>query len=173
MRQIFTHSILALLISLLAFPVLAQPQHAKSILGPWDGEWRGVFRIFHFDGTPMDSLTVHQKYYWEGSVQKGIITDTYSDGRVEVSHAENYLRNDTLYCVVRKPNGETTVHRGTHAGGRLTWWRRLPEQGISESFKEYVAGTPRGTIYFIDGVGLYGTGPQPTVLLFEGRYRKQ
>ena len=144
---------------------------ARKVLSPWDGEWQGVFRIFNNQGKLLDSLQVHQKYWWKDRVQKGVITDTYSDGRVEISHAENFVRNDTLFCVVKKANGETTIHTGLFDAGRLTWSRRLPERHLQESFKEYVARTPRGLIYFIDGVGIYGTGKDQIVLLFEGRYR--
>ncbi|MFQ5628902.1 MAG: hypothetical protein ACE5I1_09090 [bacterium] len=152
---------------------IAQPiESAKKVFGPWDGEWQGVFRIFNTEGRLLDSLHVQQKYNWDGEIQRGIITDKLSNGKVEVSHAENFFRNDTLFCVVKKPGGETTVHTGKYTNGRLTWSRNDPKTGMQESFKEYVEHTPTGTIYFIDGVGVYGFGKDRNVLLFEGRYRK-
>jgi hypothetical protein len=157
----------------LPFSVTAQPSaKAEKIFGPWNGEWQGVFRIFSAEGTLLDSLRVYQKYEWDGTIQKGIITDTFSSGKVELSHAENFIRDDTLFCVVRKPGGEITIHTGKFAAGRLTWSRSDPKTGMSESFKEYVEHTPTGTIYFIDGIGVYGFGKDRNVLLFEGRYKK-
>lgn len=149
------------------------PRSPAAVFKPWDGEWDGVFKIFNTNGELVDSLEVHQKYFWDGEVQKGIITDKYADGRIEISHAENFVRNDTLYCVVKKAGGERTVHRGGNVGGRLTWSRQNPETGMLEAFKEYVEIRNGTAVYFIDGVGIYGYGEERNVLLFEGRYRKR
>ncbi len=150
-----------------------QDTRAREVFGPFDGEWRGVFKMYKQDGTFIDSLVVHQKYWWDGEVQKGVFSDTFSDGRVEMSDAQNFVRNDTLFCVVKKRSGEETTHFGTYDAGRLTWWRKIPASNLQESFKEYVAVINGKRTYFIDGVGVYGEGEHQNIMLFEGRYVAQ
>lgn len=173
MKKLFTTAIWSICLVCICSMLQAQTREAAyEILSDWNGSWRGVFRIYSATGRLLDSLRVEQKYYWDGNTQRGVITDTYTDGRIEVSHAENFVRNDTLFCVVRNAKGEKTVHAGHFSGDRLTWSRWDRQAGLQEIFKEYVVRTEQGSVYFIDGVGIYGMGEGRNVLLFEGRYRK-
>ncbi|RMD99459.1 MAG: hypothetical protein D6814_05510 [Calditrichaeota bacterium] len=163
---------LALAGLLIASAAFGQSNLARIAFSPYTGEWRGVFRTYSAEGKLIDSLRVHQKYFWEGNTQKVIITDLHADGRKEISHADNFVRHDSLFCVVRKPDGQEIVEIGRLAGRRLIWRHVDPNKGSQEIFKEYVKGRGRRAVYYIDGVGVYGSGPQATILLFEGRYRK-
>lgn len=150
----------------------AQELSARRAFGAFTGKWQGIFRTFAFDGTLLDSLRVQHRISWSGDTQKVVITDRYSDGRVVVSHGENFVRGDTLFCGVRKPDGSRTALTGKVSDGRLFWSRVDEAAGVQEVFKEYVGRTREGAVYFIDGVGVYGSGPRKRILLFEGRYLK-
>lgn len=149
-----------------------QSLEARDIFAPYIGEWEGTFKIFSHDGKLLNILQVHQKYFWQNDTQKVHITDMYPDGKKEKSIGLNFARGDSLFCVVKHEDGKVVRLVGAHHGGRLIWHRQVPEQHLVESFKEYVAPLDGDTVYYIDGVGVYGSRKNRTILLFEGRYKK-
>ncbi|MDQ7065396.1 MAG: hypothetical protein Q9P90_14260 [candidate division KSB1 bacterium] len=150
----------------------AQSPMARVLFAPYTGEWTGEFRIYTLDGALQTTIQVRQRYFWDGDTQKVVITDRYPDGRVERSHALNYLDGDTPVCLVRKADGTVVRLIGQKQAGRLFWKHDAPKQQKYEIFKEYVDTIGGVSLYFIDGLGMYGSGAHRTILIFEGRYRK-
>ena len=150
----------------------AQSSAVRALFEPYTGEWTGEFRIFTLNGALKSTIQVHQRYFWDGDTQKVVITDRYPDGRIERSNALNYLDGDTPVCLVRKADGTVVRLIGQKQAGRLFWKNDAPQQQKYEIFKEYVDTIGGASLYFIDGLGVYGSGEHRTILIFEGRYRK-
>ncbi len=150
----------------------AQSPAARALFEPYTGEWTGEFRIFTLNGALQTTIQVRQRYFWDDDTQRVVITDRYPDGRVERSHALNYLDGDTPVCLVRKADGTVVRLIGQKQAGRLFWKHDAPQQQKYEIFKEYVDTIGGVSLYFIDGLGVYGSGAHRTILIFEGRYRK-
>ncbi len=151
----------------------AQSALAYKAFNPFDGTWKGVFKIYAFEGELQQVIEVEQHYFWDGDTQRVVIKDTYPDGRIEISKGKNFTEGYTITCRVEKANGEVTIHNGKLSDDKLFWSRNLPDKGIQESFKEYIARVNGETVYFIDGIGIYTSKGVQSVLLFEGRYVKQ
>lgn len=150
----------------------AQVDSAKQAFEPFTGHWRGVFRVYNYDGELLEELQVEQKYWWEDEVQHGEFTDRYRDGREVNSNARNYLEDGVMYCEVIKESGEKTLHTGHYDNALLFWYRKTPDGNTVESFKERVAKERGRKVYYIDGFGVYGQGEGGSYLLFEGRYEE-
>ncbi len=166
-------SVLFLLLFGCHMQLAAQSALAYKAFNPFDGHWKGEFRIYSFDGELQQEIKVEQHYFWDNDTQRVVIRDTYPDGRTEVSKGKNYTEGYEIVCRVEKAGGEVTIHNGKLSGNRLFWSRKLPEQGLWESFKEYVTRVDGDTVYFIDGLGIYTSKGVRSILIFEGRYRKQ
>ncbi len=155
-----------LLLLISTFP--AQAQTSREIFAPFTAHWKGVFKVYAYDGRLLDQIDVEQRYWWEGSVQRATFIEKARDGNVVRAQAKNYEENGKLFCAVEKDNGEKSLHRGHYEDGALFWFRS--ESGKIESFKERVVQGRAGKEYHIDGFGVYGRGKEASYLLFEGRY---
>jgi hypothetical protein len=156
---------------LLQFPAeLGGHQHptAQEIFSPFNGNWRGTFKTFSIHGKLQDEIQVEQRYWWHQHEQQAVFIERKKDGTVTRSKARNYLKKGKLFCEVINDERGRTVHEGYYENGLLFWHRRLPDQSLTESFKERVIDIPGGREYQIDGVGIYGTA----ILIFEGRYHE-
>jgi len=171
-KTIFSVLLVNLFALLNAFPAQAQSSPARQIFDVYTGRWQGVFRIFSLDGTLLDSIRVEQHYFWDGDIQRVELKDHLVDGSVQVSHAENFVRNDSLFCVVTKADSTRIIETGKRSANRLFWYHVDKAAQRRETFKEYVQTVPGGTYYLIDGIGIYGEGEHMNILLFEGRYKK-
>ncbi len=141
---------------------------AQEIFSPFNGNWRGVFRVFSIDGKLQDEIQVEQRYWWNQNEQQAVFIERKKDSTVTRSKARNYIEKGKLFCEVINDERGRSVHEGHYENGLLFWHRRLPDQSLTESFKERVVKTPTGREYQIDGIGIYGT----TILIFEGRYQE-
>lgn len=122
-------------------------------------------------GDLTDSLTADHRYWWNGRVQRGRLIDRYPDGRLIRATARNFVRDDTLYCVVEpEGGGAPTVLTGRVEDGAIIWHRRGADGASAESYRERVVPTPEGPAYWIDGFGAYPA--DGTFLHFIGRYRR-
>lgn len=162
--QFFAYSLLIII----AQQNSSQALSAQDIFSPFNGHWRGVFKVFSIDGRLQDEIQVEQHYWWKSNEQNAEFIERKKDGTVTHSKARNYFHDGKLWCEVVNDARGRTVHEGHYENRLLFWHRRLPDQNLTESFKERVVNTPAGREYQIDGVGIYGT----TVLIFEGRYQE-
>lgn len=150
-----------------------EAQSLRQALEPFEGAWRGSFVVTTPDGEMVDSLVATHRYRWDGTVQTGTLVDRYpASGRVDTSHARNYVADGRLVCEVTHPDGSTTVHYGRVRGNAIVWHRRT-EEGVVESYRERVVDTPGGPEYRIDGFGVYPDGQGArSYVLFYGRYER-
>jgi hypothetical protein len=153
---------------LLIFTFSAQAQTSREIFTPFNAHWKGVFKVYTYDGHLLNTIEVEQRYWWEGNVQRANFSEKASDGKIVRAQARNYEENGKLFCTVEKDNGEKSLHLGHYEDGALFWFRK--EEGKVESFKEKVVQGQGGKEYHIDGFGVYGSGKDASQLLFEGRY---
>jgi hypothetical protein len=161
-----------LLVMLFFNLLLPQQKTIRQILGPFNANWRGEFKVYNFDGKLIDQLEVEQRYSWKGEEQHGVFVERHRNGKVVRARARNYEKDGRLVCEVEKDTGERTVHWGRFEDGALFWYRQTPDGKVTESFKERVIKTGAGREYQIDGLGIYKSGNTASVLLFEGRYRE-
>jgi len=157
----------------LLFKVLAlqegdQKPSAQDIFSPFNGNWRGVFKVFSIAGKLQDEIQVEQRYWWKHNEQQAVFSERKKDGAIIRSKARNYSQDGKLFCEVINEERGKTIHEGHFENGLLFWHRQLPDQNLTESFKERVVKTPAGREYQIDGVGIYGS----VILIFEGRYQE-
>lgn len=158
-----------MLLCFLAVPAFSQ-ESAVEILAPFTAHWKGVFKVYSHDGRLLHQIEVEQRYWWQGEEQLAEFIEKDRRGGVVKARARNYVKEGRLYCAVEKDNGEKSVHLGRFEDGALFWFRKNEDGATLESFKERVIHGARGREYHIDGVGVYGTGANASVLIFEGRY---
>ena len=151
---------------------VAQEKNYKEIFDPFTAHWKGVFKVYNYDGRLLDELQVEQRYWWEGGVQHAEFLDRYRDGRTVRAKARNYEKDGVMYCEVEKETGEKTVHRGHFEDSALFWYHKNADGSKIESFKERVIEDSTGKVYYIDGFGVYGKGESASYLIFEGCYRE-
>jgi hypothetical protein len=154
---------------------LAPDSSYARVYQPWDGHWKGTFRIYldprgqqakgtqpritsraYLDSLPLElssELKVEQFYRSTTPFYQTVrIIDTYADGREVESRGYNVVRHDSLICVVNKPE-EQVVHQGTTpVDSVLIWSRSLRDPTRIEYFYEKV----QGDTYSILGWGYYG-----------------
>ncbi|MEL6588434.1 MAG: hypothetical protein AAFQ68_00045 [Bacteroidota bacterium] len=172
------------------------PRYAD-VFQPWDGHWRGVFRIFRdTSGTIQESQPriEEPRYILEGPFQETMkieveqfytstspfyqevrIIDTYTDGDGELKQVEstgfNRVLGDTLFCVVNKP-GEQVVHTGTARDPQIIVW----ERDLRNPLKiEYFFEQVQDSTYSILGWGYYGEDDPNAApkSWFYGEYKRQ
>jgi len=173
------------------------PQLAD-VFAPWDGHWKGVFRIFTdtsgldlhkmqpriedpsyiLKGPFKESMRIEVKQFYESTspfYQTVSIIDTYIDGsgqeQIVESSGFNAVIGDSLFCVVNKPD-EQVVHTGIAREPQIIIW----ERDLRNPLKiEYFFEKVQADTYTILGWGYYGAddpskGPKNW---FYGEYVKQ
>lgn len=131
-----------------------------------------MFKVYSLDGRLQDEVQVEQRYWWKENEQQAVFIERKKDGTITRPQARNYVQEGQLLCEVINDQRGRTVHYGHYKDGLLFWHRRLDDPAIIESFKERVVKTSSGREYQIDGCGIYGSGPQANVLIFEARYQE-
>lgn len=173
------------------------PQLAD-VFAPWDGHWKGVFRIFAdtsaskqhqaqpriedpsyiLNGPFKESMRIEVEQFYESSSpyrQSVKIIDTYKDaeGKAIVSESTgfNVVIGDSLFCIVNKAD-EQVVHTGIARDPQIIIWERDLRKPLKV---EYFFEQVQGDTYSILGWGYYGEddpgkGPKSW---FYGEYVKQ
>jgi hypothetical protein len=169
-RKEFMNTFIQLILLGVASAAFSQEPSAREILAPFTAHWKGVFKVYSYDGRLLNQIEVEQRYWWQGEEQHAEFIEKDRSGRLVKAKARNYAQNGKLYCAVEKDNGEKSLHHGHFEDGALFWFRKTEDQATIESFKERVLPGARGKEYHIDGIGIYGSGAKASCLLFEGRY---
>ncbi|MFK7926175.1 MAG: hypothetical protein AB8H47_29775 [Bacteroidia bacterium] len=169
-----------------------------NVFAPWDGHWKGSFRIFQdtsglethpakvriedpnyiLKGPFKETMQIAVEQFYESTNpwrQTVKIIDTYTDGSGQVQKVEssgfNVVVGDSLFCIVNKPD-EQVVHTGITRDPQIIIW----ERDLRTPLKiEYFFEQVQGDTYSILGWGYYGEddplkGPKSW---FYGEYVKQ
>ncbi len=173
-------------------------QALANVFSPWDGHWKGVFRIFAdtsglnnqealpriedpayiLEGPFKETMRIEVEQFYESVSpfrQTVRIIDSYLDAAGQTQDVEssgfNVVIGDSLFCVVNKPD-EQVVHTGIARDPQIIIW----ERDLRNPLKiEYFFEKVQADTYSILGWGYYGEddpsqGPKSW---FYGEYVKQ
>lgn len=158
---------------ILSWPVMRSSCEAKedAPFRPWNGTWKGKFKVFSYDGKLLNVLKVSQTYTeLKPTDQRAQFTEFDKDGKKTTAKARNWVEGGKLLCRVEKSDGSVVTHVGRKLkNGGLCWHRKDKE--AQESFFEKVIKEGDQTFYVINGFGIYGKDRK--AYYFEGRYQQQ
>lgn len=153
---------------LISATILTAKEKEPKLFDGYVGEWKGTFRVYSPDGTLIKTMKAHHIYKRiDANTIEGEQTIEYSDGTIEKVKATDALTNGKLTCTVESNLYGRKVLEGHVDGDQIFWSRK--EKDVIESFRERVIDG--GTIYAIDGYGIYGTD-RGKIYTFVGEYKR-
>lgn len=150
-------------------PLFATANEAlKAQLDKYVGKWVGVFTVEAEAIDYLESFPVEQKYWWEGSVLRGVAVMRRENGIVS-STTSNVIDGDKILSSVKKNGGEQVFY-GTLVDEGLLWFPANLDRANNYQIKEHFTTMDGERMLVQSGFDTFDNNGEAAVLIYRGEF---